>query len=104
MGGHSGGLLNLLELTRESAEPCATKPVLFGVAQMQHFLPFLLNLYSPDPRILAGKGVRTQPRDRWLEKGTTATATFQSTLGSPVEGSLPRHIPSSGSNIWNSLK
>lgn len=69
------------------------------VAKMQCFLSFFLSLCSSDPQIPADEGVMTQPWDRWLEKGLTAIATFQSILGSQVEGSLPRRVPSSVSNV-----
>lgn len=77
-------------------------PIDVRVAKTQYFLPFLLNLCSSDPQILADEGVMTQPWDRWSEKGITAIATFQSTLGRQVEGSLPRRVPFSVSNVRNS--
>lgn len=76
-------------------------PIHAGVAKMQYFLPFLLNLCSSDPTFQQMKKLLNDPRIVG-QKNVPVFLTFQSTLGSQVEGSLPRHGPSSVSNIMGS--
>lgn len=101
MDDSSGGLLNLIELISESVEQCAMVLIHVRVAKM-YFLPFLINLYSSGLHISANEKLIKWPQNHWPDKCTAAVTTFQSTLRSQRECSLPRHSHSRVSNTLNS--